>query len=297
MTAVITVPASLDEQSFEQVLDQLAPLAPDAKVLVDARHTRFATPFGLTGLLCVAQSRAEKADFAPPADDEVKSYWARSAFFKYAEELFTMRGPVPRPRTSQDGDTILEVTPIAKSEDVHAVVERVKDRATHILTTKLHLETRATMGFAMSLSEACQNVVEHAGRGGWVAVQVYNWAKMRVGRKVVVITVADAGQGFRKSLEGSRARALMGDRWNDAEALESAVTQGLSRHAEPGRGQGLKGIKGYVHRHEGRFSVRSGTARIAITAGWDPSPPREEGLSPFVGAQLQMVIPERVRDA
>lgn len=294
MTAVITVPASLDEQSFEQVLEQLAPLAPDAKVLVDARHTRFATPFGLTGLLCLAQSRAEKPDFAPPTDENVQSYWARSSFFRYADELFTIRGSVLRPRAQQDSDTVLEVTPIAKSEDVHSVVERVKDRATHILTTKLHLETRATMGFAMSLSEACQNIVEHAGRGGWVAVQAYNWAKRRAGRWVVVISVADAGQGFRRSLESSRARALAGDRWNDAEALEAALTQGHSRHQEPGRGQGLKGIKGYVHRHDGKLSIRSGTARISLLPSWDNAPAREEDLTPFFGSQLQMIIPERV---
>lgn len=294
MTAVITVPAYLDEQSFEQLLEQLAPLPADAKILVDARHTRFATPFGLTGLLCLAQSRAEKPDFAPPDDVNVQSYWQRSAFFRYAEELFAMRGSVIRPGRQRDNDTILEVTPIAKSEDVHTVVEHVKDRATHILTTKLKLETRATMGFSMSLSEACQNVVEHAGRGGWVAVQAYDWSKRRVGRHVVVIAVADAGQGFRKSLEGTRARAIAGDRWNDAEALESALTQGHSRHPEPGRGQGLKGIKGYVHRHDGRLAIRSGSARVAIVPSWDSEPPREENLSPFTGAQLQIVIPERV---
>lgn len=293
MTAVITVPASLDEQSFEQVLDQLAPLPADAKILVDARHTRFATPFGLTGLLCLAQTRAEKPDFAPPVEPDVQSYWARSAFFRYAEELYTMRGSVVK-RTERDIDQLLEVTPIAKSEDVHTVVERVKDRATHILTTKLHLETRATMGFAMSLSEACQNIVEHAGRGGWVAVQAYNWSKRRVGRWVVVISVADAGQGFRKSLESSKARAVMGDRWNDAEALEAAATQGLSRYPEPGRGQGLRGIKGYAHRQDARFTIRSGSARIGFIPSWDSSPAREERLSNFAGAQLQIIIPERV---
>ncbi|WKW12701.1 ATP-binding protein [Pseudogemmatithrix spongiicola] len=293
MTAVITVPASLDEQSFEQVLEQVAPLPADAKLLVDARHTRFATPYGLTGLLCLAQSRAEKADFAPPADDEVKSYWSRSSFFRYAEELFTMRGTVPKGRVHQDSDTVLEVTPIAKSEDVHTVVERVKDRATHILTNKLKLETRATMGFTVSLSEACQNIVEHAGRGGWVGVQVYNWAKRRVGRQVVVIAVADAGQGFRQSLSTTRVRALAGDRWGDGEALEAAVTNGYSRHTEPGRGQGIRGIKGYVHRHDGRLSIRSGTSRVTIVPPWDDSPAREDGLPAFVGAQLQIIIPER----
>ena len=53
-----------------------------------------------------------------------------------------MRGSVIKPGRQRDNDTILEVTPIAKSEDVHTVVEHVKDRATHILTTKLKLETR-----------------------------------------------------------------------------------------------------------------------------------------------------------
>lgn len=293
MTAVITVPSSLDEQSFEQVIEQVAPLPADAKLLIDARHTRFATPYGLTGLLCLAQTRAEKADFAPPADDEVKSYWSRSSFFRYAEELYTMRGAVPKGRNHQDSDTVLEITPIARSEDVHSVVERVKDRATHILTHKLRLETRATMGFTVSLSEACQNIVEHAGRGGWVGVQVYNWGKRRVGRHVVIISVADAGQGFRRSLESTRVRAIAGDRWSDGEALEAAVTNGYSRHTEPGRGQGIRGIKGYVHRHDGRLSIRSGTSRVTIVPPWDDSPAREDGLPSFAGAQVQIIIPER----
>ena len=47
MTAVITVPSSLDDQSFEQVLEQLAAQPEDAKVIVDARHCTFGTPYGL----------------------------------------------------------------------------------------------------------------------------------------------------------------------------------------------------------------------------------------------------------
>jgi anti-sigma regulatory factor (Ser/Thr protein kinase) len=293
VTAVITIPASLDEHSFEQVFEQLAAVPADAKILVDARHTRFATPYGLTTLLCVAQTRLEKPDFAPPEDESVGSYWARSNFYRYAEELYTMRGTVPRPRATQDSDVLLEVTPVAKSEDVHEVVDRVKDRATHILTTKLDLEPRATMGFAMTLSEACQNIVEHAGRGGWVMVQRYNWGKRRVGRDVVQIAVCDAGIGFRKSLETSRARALA-DRWDDAIALENGVMIGVSRFQDPGRGQGLKGIRGYVHRFDGKLSVRSGRARIALNPEWEDDVPRQDDLSPFAGTQLQVIIPKRV---
>ncbi|MEX2180817.1 MAG: ATP-binding protein [Gemmatimonadaceae bacterium] len=294
MTAVITVPATLDEYTFEQVLEQLAAHPEDAKLLVDARHTRFATPYGLTALLCLAQTRVEKPDFAPPEDDNVASYWARSAFYRYAEELYGIRGSVPRPRNTKDSDTVLEVTPIARSEDVHAVVDRVKDRATHILTTTLDLEPRSTMGFTMTLSEACQNIVEHAGRGGWVMVQRYDWSKRRAGRDVVQIAVCDAGQGFRKSLETSRTRALA-SRWTDGEALESGVMQGVSRFTDPGRGQGLKGIRGYVHRFNGKLSVRSGTSRIvASLPDWEQDVPRRDDLTPFAGAQLQIMIPKRV---
>ena len=70
-------------------------------------------------------------------------------------------------------------------------------------------DPKAIVGFAMTLSEVCQNIIEHAGRGGWVMVQTYKWAK-RLGRRVVVIAVCDAGLGFRKSLESiSRSLSLV----------------------------------------------------------------------------------------
>jgi len=294
VTAVITLPASLDEPNFENVIEQLAAVPDDAKVLVDARHCRFATPYGLTALLCLAQSRLEKPDFAPPEEESTANYWSRASFFKYADELYTMRGTVPRVRASGDSDVLLEVTPVAKNEDVHAIVGRIQDKATQILTHTLDLEPRATMGFAMTLSEACSNIIEHAGRGGWVMVQRYNWAKRRVGRDVVQIAVNDAGVGFRKSLETSRARALA-DRWDDAIALENGVMNAVSRLSDPGRGQGLKGIRGWVHRFDGKLTVRSGTARIApIIPDWDDDIPRQDDLPKFPGTQLQVIIPKRV---
>lgn len=296
MTAVITVPSSLDDLTFEHVLEQLAPHPAEAKVIVDARHTTFATPFGLTALLALAQTRVEKPELLPPEDPDTISYWARAGFFRFAEELFTVRGNVPRPRSAGESDVLLEITPVTKSDDVHEVVERIQAKAAKILIEKLHLEPRATMGFAMTLSEACQNIVEHAGRGGWVMVQAYRYKKRLGGRFVVVIAVCDAGVGFRRSLESGQRRPLT-DRWDDAMALETAVVNGVSRYGEPGRGQGLKGIRGYVHRRDGKFSVRSGTARIAYVPPWDDDVPRREDLAPFPGAQLLITIPEKVSAA
>ena len=75
--------------------------------------------------------------------------------------------------------------------------------------------------------------------------------------------------------------------------LFRSVVNAVSRYGDPGRGQGLKGIRGYVHRWDGKLSVRSGTARIALVPAWDDDVPRRDNLAPFPGAQLQITIPEK----
>ena len=54
MTTIINLPPSLDERSFETVLEHLAPIPVDEKVLLDGRHTRWASPFGPTALRAVS---------------------------------------------------------------------------------------------------------------------------------------------------------------------------------------------------------------------------------------------------
>ncbi|HKV49898.1 MAG TPA: ATP-binding protein [Gemmatimonadaceae bacterium] len=294
MTTVLNVPPSLDDKTFETVLEQLAAVPQDAKVLLDARHTRWASPYGLTALLTLAQTRAERPALYVPESDDTSSYWSRTGFFKFAEDAFELHGTVPRPHASTESEVLLEITPVAKSDDVHDVVGRIQQKSQAILVKELNIDAKATMGFAMTLSEACQNIVEHAGRGGWVAVQTYRWQK-RLGRRVVVIAVCDAGVGFRQSLETAQGRPR-GDRWDDGMALEEAVIRGVSRFRDPGRGQGLAGVRRYIGRWDGKLSVRSGTARIAIVPSWDDDVPLEEKLPYFPGAQMQITIPERIAD-
>ena len=293
MTTVINVPPSLDENSFEQVLAQVTALPPDAKMLLDARHTTWASPYGLSALLTLGQTREQsRPTLAVPESDDTVSYWARASFFHYAEDFFDLKGIVPKRAHRTDSQVLLELTPISKSEDVHGAVDRIQEKTGQIIGKELGLDPKAIVGFAMTLSEVCQNILEHAGRGGWVMVQTYNWTK-RLGRRVVVIAVCDAGVGFRTSLETAGNRAL-GDRWDDAAALEAAVIRGVSRFRDPGRGQGLAGVRKYIGRWGGKLSVRSGTARIAIVPDWDDDVPLEENLPDFPGAQIQVTIPERV---
>ncbi|MCC7053717.1 MAG: sensor histidine kinase [Gemmatimonadaceae bacterium] len=291
MTTILTVPPSLDDVSFESLLQALADLEPGTKPLVDARHTRWASPYGLVGLLTLFQSQAERPQFIPPEDPNTASYWARSGFFRHAEKLAEFTRPVPKARTG-DSNFFLEVTPIAQTEDVQHVVAHIQERSAAIMET-LGFPPSGAVGFSVVLSESCQNIIEHAGGPGWVAVQTYDWQK-RLGRRVVVIAVSDSGLGFRQSLEPTRGA---GDRWDDGAALEAAVLRATSRFHDPGRGQGIAGIRRYVGKWQAKFTVRSGTARIGIFPEGDEDPRLVKNLPPFPGAQMQIVIPQAFPDA
>ena len=294
MTRIVEVPAHFDDRSFDQFAAHFGAWPPEERVLVDARGTQWASPYGLVGLLTAGQALAEASRERPlltvPASDDVKRYWTRTGFFAYAADLFEMHGKVPRAGATGPSDVLLDVTPIRASEDIHEIVGKIQESAARILTGELGIDAKATMGFAMALSEACQNIVEHAGTSGWVAVQTYTFRRRLGGRRVVVIAVSDAGVGFRRSLESTQARRF-GDRWGDAGALEAALMQNVSRFRDPGRGQGLAGIKRYLSRWQGKISIRSGTARLAIVPEWDEDAPLVDHLPFFPGAQVQVTIP------
>ena len=295
MTRLVEIPAQFDDRSFDQFAAGFAAAAPDGeRLLFDAHAAEWASPYGLVALLAAGQAAKQGGDkplLTAPTQAEVASYWARAGFFREAAELFEIHGRVPRVKPADESDVLLPVTPVRGAEDVHAVVSKIQQRASAILATELGLDPKATMGFAMALSEACQNIVEHAGTGGWVAVQRYEWRR-RLGRRVVVIAVADAGVGFRHSLEPTQGKRF-GERWGDAAALEAALIQGVSRFRDPGRGQGLAGIRRYLARWDGKIAIRSGTARIAVVPKWDDDVPLKDALPSFPGAQVLIIIPEQ----
>ncbi len=280
MTRVIEVPAHFDDRSFDSFAEGFGEWPPEEKLLFDARGTQWASPYGLIGLLTAGQALAEAKRERPlltvPTSDEVKRYWARAGFFLQAAELFELHGKVPRSATTGPSDVLLDVTPVRASEDVHGVVDKISEGASRILHGELGLEMKATLRFSMALSEACQNIVEHAGTSGWVAVQAYTFRR-RLGRRVVVIAVSDGGVGFRRSLESTHAKRF-GERWGDGAALEAALIQGVSRFRDPGRGQGLAFIKRFLDQWEGKISIRSGTARLAIVPPWDEDVPLTDRL-------------------
>ncbi len=296
MSRVVEVPATLDEVAFEELVTALnrATERGQERLLFDARRVTWVTPYGLVGLLAlgrVARDRTGKAPLIePPEDGEVRSYWERMDFWPCAAELFDV-GPVAS-RGHRTSDALLEITPIRSHEDVHQVVEHVRDRAQAILEHRLRYDKPAVIHFSVMLSEVCQNILEHAEATGWVCAQTYHW-KRRLGRDVLVLAVMDVGVGFRGSLAAEHARRY-GDRWSAATALEAAFLNGESRFRDPGRGQGLQAIRRQVTKWNGEVRIRSGDAMIARVPEWDDISPLRTGLEEFPGAQVLIVLPARV---
>jgi hypothetical protein len=293
---IMVAPAALDERHFDALVAGL-PAQPDERILIDARHTRWADPYGMLALLAAGatlQGRVERPILHVPEEPDVISYLGRMGFFEQAEELFELHGAPRRKRTETgSSDVLLEITPIRSYDDVHDVVGRVNERAQTILTSQLHYPRAQALQFTAMLSEVCQNIVDHAEGPGWVATQSYTWQKRLGGRRVVVIAVMDVGIGFRASLASAHASRFV-DRWNDAMALEQAFMHGLNRFHDPHRGQGLQQIRKNAGRWSGRVSIRSGTARITEVPDWDDAQPLEDDLPFFPGAQIGIVLPARV---
>ena len=291
---VIDLPASLDFQTHDALFDEIAE-AGSEKILFNGRHLRWVGPNGMVGLLAAGSVGRDRSGEPPILElggaDEVRSYLNRMGFFQAAEGIFEAGTSFPR-RGSAQSDVLLEITPITRNSDVHGVVEHVQKRAGAILSNTLGYPPTSVVQFSVILSEVCQNILEHAEAPGWVAAQSYNWSK-RLGRHVVIISVADLGRGFRGSLSDEHS-ARFADRWGDVTALEAAFIHGLTRFPDSGRGQGIQQIKKQVRRWDGLISIRSGTARIADVPEWFDAPPLEEGLSDFPGTQINILLPERI---
>lgn len=276
----------LSDDTFEVFLSQIS-----NNNSIDLSNINFIDPYGMVGILEAGRylrSSIAKKNLILPSSENVLRYLERMDFFKYAKQYFNLisekRQLSDKYLRSHYTDVLLEITPIEKSGDIHFIVGKVKKRAHTILHKHLHYDERAINGFIVSLSEICQNIVEHSEHTGFVGIQKYRFHKLD--RNVVKIAVMDLGIGFRSSLS---QRVLM---TNDLNAIEDALLRGVSRYEDEGRGHGLKGVKRFVKQWNGKISIRSGTARYSIIPDWGWGRERERNLVFFPGSQINILLPE-----
>lgn len=277
----------LSEDNFELFLSHVL-----NQHLIDLRDVDFVDPYGMVGLLEVGEflvkSKSEKSTLLLPTSEEVLRYLERMNFFRFVDRYFKIEPDRPnisgKYLRSSYTDVLLEITHIEKSDDIHFIVSKVRERAHTILERHLHYEGRAIDGFIVALSEVCQNILEHSEDTGFVGIQKYHF--QRLNKNVVKIAVMDLGIGFKRSLE---ERFKIKD---DLEAIDKALFHGVSRYADKGRGHGLAAVRRFVNEWNGRLSIRSGRAKLSVIPEWSWGRKRERNLTFFPGAQINIMLPE-----
>src|SRR3990172_3612960 len=277
----------ITEDNFDHVL-HLFKESPE----IDLKEASFIDPYGMVGILEIGEllkSEGIKKKIYLTKSEEVLKYLERMDFFKFADIYFNLKPPKPKISgkylRSSYSDVLLEITPIEKSDDIHFIVGRVKDRANAILKRHLNYDEKAINGFIVALSEVCQNIIEHSENRGFVGIQKYHFHQ-KINKNVAKIAVMDLGIGFKKSLS---------ERFpfkNDFEAIEKALLYGVSRYADEGRGHGLAAVRKFVNQWNGKISIRSGTAKLAIIPNWSWGKSKEINLTHFPGSQINIMLPE-----
>ena len=230
-------------------------------MLLDARGAQWSSPFGLIGMLTAGQALAEAEARAAAVHGAPQR--RRASATGLARLLPSRRGAVRAARQGAEGRGDRAVGRAARRDAGARLGGRARGGRQDLgggvpnPAWRAGSREKATLRFSMALSEACQNIVEHAGTSGWVAVQAYTFRR-RLGRRVVVIAVSDAGVGFRRSLESTHAKRF-GERWGDGAALEAALIQGVSRFRDPA-GPGPR-VHQAISRSSGRARSPSAAAR------------------------------------
>ena len=274
------------EETFEKAMSLFR-----GSSVLDLRGITFIDPYGMVGILEMGEVLAKaglKRTLCLPGSEEVLKYLERMDFFRFANAYFTLEPSTPRLSErylrNSYSDVLLEITPTEKSDDIHFIVGKVKERAHAILAKHLNYNEKAINGFIVALSEVCQNIVEHSENKGFVGIQKYHFQTLN--KNVVKIAVMDTGIGFRNSLSG---RFLLR---NDLHGIEKALLHGASRFTDQGRGHGLAAVRKFVTHWNGKLSIRSGTAKLSLIPKWARGKEKELDLTPFPGAQIGILLPE-----
>ncbi len=275
----------ITEDTFEQVLHFF-----NGTSAIDLREAAFIDPYGMVGILELGEllkSNGIQKTICLPASEEVLKYFERMDFFKFADNYFALEPSKPQISgkylRSAYSDVLLEITPIEKSDDIHFIVGKVKERANAILKKHLHYDEKAINGFIVAISEVCQNIIEHSETRGFVGIQKYHWKIME--KNIVKIAVMDVGRGFRKSLSERFSFS------SDIEAIDMALLKGASRYSDEGRGHGLVAVCKFIEQCDGILTLRSGTAKRYLNVMFGRRK-KKTNLTPFPGTQINILLPE-----
>lgn len=159
--------------------------------------------------------------------------------------------PRSYPESSFRGHTQVAATQFKNPDEQNRAVNRIVNA---ILGAIPDLERSDFAALEWSINEVTDNVIVHSDSPIGGLVQVSTFSR---NRKRVEYIVADAGMGIPSSLRSGRS-----DIYSDAEALDFAIREGVTRDKSIGQGNGLFGSYQICSHSGGRFQIDSGHAKL-----------------------------------
>ena len=175
-------------------------------MIIDLEQVRFVDPYGMVGLLALARFLRQHSCepvLMLPRSDEVMKYLDRMDFSRHAERLcaidLTTLWPDGEYSRSTHSDVLLEITPIARSEDIHYIVERVRERAQTICPRTCTMSRRPSTALSWRFPRSVRTFPSIVRM--WAMWRSRNTSMVPNSvRNSVKIAVMDLGVGFRASL-------------------------------------------------------------------------------------------------
>jgi anti-sigma regulatory factor (Ser/Thr protein kinase) len=196
--------------------------------------------------------------------------------------------PDSHPRSAFRGFTQVPGTQFRDAEEQQQAVNRIVNA---ILGAIPELDRKNLAALEWSINEITDNVLNHSRSkiGGLVQVSTFQ----RVTQRVEYI-VADAGLGIPATLRASHPEIV-----SDADALDQAIREGVTRDPAIGQGNGLFGSYQICSHSKGFFQLESGYGKLVYNErnGLHISQERVPLNGTLVAAQIDFSVPELLAGA
>ena len=253
-------------------------------VILDFRHCVAALPAPVLALSArVLKMQLDKFDFTLRLPDDQKL----SRHFQNTNWA-ALLDPAKYSPSTVKGTTILPATQFFDIDGQQRAVNSIIDG---VLSVTKNIDRRAFAAFEWSVNEITDNVLVHSQSDVGGIVQMSTFTRRT---KRIEYVVVDAGVGIPKTLRQAHPTLK-----SDAEALDQAVKEGVTRDKTLGQGNGLYGSYRVCSEGEGIFHLQSAHAKLVFTRGKGLQITTEK--VPFEGtlidAQVNFSDPTLLREA
>lgn len=221
-------------------------------VILDFSNCSVALPAPVLALCArVLKMQLEKFDFTLklPRDQKL------ARLFQNANWACLL-DPAKHSPSNVKGTTIFPATQFFDTQGQQHAVNLIIDG---VLSVTKSIDRRAFAAFEWSVNEITDNVLVHSQSevGGIVQMSTFTRRTKRIDYVVV-----DAGIGIPQSLRQAHPEMR-----SDAEALNQAIKEGVTRDKNLGQGNGLYGSYRVCSEGEGIFHLQSANAKLVFTRG------------------------------